>query len=549
MSDGGPEPEGPEPEGAGPRALPKSGLGLSALGLGTAWIGERGNPGGAAGAAATVNQALVQGLSYVDTAPHYGIGMAERRIGPALAGRPRESFAVSTKVGRVISEQAGTETFDFSPAAIRASLAGSLDRLGLAAVDVVYVHDPDFAEEEARAAAFPVLREWRRDGAVTAIGAGMNQAAMLDRFVTDPDLDLDVVLLAGRYTLLDQSGLTLLGHCHERGVGVVLGGGFNSGILADPRPGAAVRLGAPGRGQRAQRPGQPGRAGGEPGVRDDRDPGRVLGSAPVRGAARASGAGARGGLRASGAEGLPGHGVGAPGQRVGPGHLDDLAHGRFGLPVVALADGRGHPGVVGQRVLVVADRLGVDGPDRAHGDADHIVHVQQQVVLGGEEDGPVKGEVGLYEGARFVGGGPESGHGRLDLLQPGRGPCLSGQPGRARLEGDPEVGQRGDVLAADRVGEPPPEHVGVEQVPRLPGPDARARTGAGLDQALAREDLHPFAQGRAAQAELGDQLLLGGDQLARREYSPDDLPAQLVHNLPVPGPVRIRRLLSHDLPW
>src|ERR1700761_1173281 len=237
MSDGGPEPEGPEPEGAGPRALPKSGLGLSALGLGTAWIGERGNPGGAAGAAATVNQALVQGLSYVDTAPHYGIGMAERRIGPALAGRPRESFAVSTKVGRVISEQAGTETFDFSPAAIRASLAGSLDRLGLAAVDVVYVHDPDFAEEEARAAAFPVLREWRRDGAVTAIGAGMNQAAMLDRFVTDPDLDLDVVLLAGRYTLLDQSGLPLLGHCHERGVGVVLGGVFNSGILADPRPG------------------------------------------------------------------------------------------------------------------------------------------------------------------------------------------------------------------------------------------------------------------------------------------------------------------------
>jgi D-threo-aldose 1-dehydrogenase len=238
MSDGGPEPEVAGPEVAGPRALPKSGLGLSALGLGTAWIGERGNPGGADGAVATVDRALAQGLSYVDTAPHYGIGLAERRIGPALAGRPRESFAVSTKVGRVISEQAGSETFDFSAAAIRASLAGSLDRLGLAAVDVVYVHDPDFAEEEARAAAFPVLREWRRDGAVTAIGAGMNQAAMLDRFVTDPDLDLDVVLLAGRYTLLDQSGLTLLGHCLERGVGVVLGGVFNSGILADPRPGA-----------------------------------------------------------------------------------------------------------------------------------------------------------------------------------------------------------------------------------------------------------------------------------------------------------------------
>jgi len=220
------------------RPLPRSGLVLSPLGLGTAALGDRRGPGAGQAAAQTVKEALAAGISYVDTAPHYAIGAAERRAGPVLARHPRDRFVLSTKVGRVIDEQARTERFDFSAAAVTASLEGSLDRLGLARADVVYVHDPDDAEAEARKEAFPALRALRAAGTVTAIGAGMNQAAMLERFVADPALDVDVVLLAGRYTLLDQSGLGLLDRCRERGAGVVIGGAFNSGILAAPRPGA-----------------------------------------------------------------------------------------------------------------------------------------------------------------------------------------------------------------------------------------------------------------------------------------------------------------------
>ncbi|HLI40780.1 MAG TPA: aldo/keto reductase [Streptosporangiaceae bacterium] len=222
-----------------PRPLPRSGLVLSPLGLGTAALGDRSDDGAADDAAKTVDLAIASGVSYLDTAPHYGIGLAERRAGAALARHPRDRFTLSTKVGRVIDERARTETFDFSPAAVLSSLEGSLRRLGLAKADILYVHDPDHAEAAARQGAFPVLRALRAEGTVRAIGVGMNQAAMLERFVTDPALGVDLVLLAGRYTLLDQSGLRLLGRCQERGVGVVLGGVFNSGILADPRPGAS----------------------------------------------------------------------------------------------------------------------------------------------------------------------------------------------------------------------------------------------------------------------------------------------------------------------
>lgn len=222
----------------GPRPLPRSGLVLSPLGLGTAALGDLSGDGAAGDAAATVDLALASGITYADTAPHYGLGAAERRAGAALARHPRDQFTLSTKVGRVVDERAGTETFGFSPAAVRASLEGSLSRLGLAAADIVYVHDPDHAEAAARQGAFPALRALRTEGTIRAIGAGMNQAAMLERFVDDPSLDVDLVLLAGRYTLLDTTGLRLLDRCRERGVGVVLGGVFNSGVLADPRPGA-----------------------------------------------------------------------------------------------------------------------------------------------------------------------------------------------------------------------------------------------------------------------------------------------------------------------
>jgi D-threo-aldose 1-dehydrogenase len=222
-----------------PRKLPRSGLILSAMGLGTASLGDRAGDDAPGNAAKTVELALASGITYVDTAPHYGIGAAERRVGTALGPYPRDAFTLSTKVGRIIDEGARTETFDFSPAAVLSSLESSLGRLGMAAADIVYVHDPDYAEAEARSGAFPALAALRAEGTVRAIGAGMNQAAMLERFVLDERLGVDVVLLAGRYTLLDPSGLRLLDLCRERGVGVVLGGVFNSGILADPRPGAS----------------------------------------------------------------------------------------------------------------------------------------------------------------------------------------------------------------------------------------------------------------------------------------------------------------------
>lgn len=220
------------------RPLPRTGLVLSPLGLGTAALGDRRDADAETDAAETVTSALANGISYIDTAPHYGLGMAERRAAPALSKWPRGQFVLSTKVGRIIDERAGTERFDFSAAAVVASLDGSLRRLGVRRLDIVYAHDPDHAETQVREEALPTLRALRDEGVIRAIGAGMNQAAMLARFVADPRLDIDVVLLAGRYTLLDQSGLDLLNLCWERGVGVVIGGAFNSGILADPRPGA-----------------------------------------------------------------------------------------------------------------------------------------------------------------------------------------------------------------------------------------------------------------------------------------------------------------------
>ena len=120
---------------------------------------------------------------------------------------------------------------------MRRSLEQSLERLGTDHVDVVFVHDPDDHEAEALQGAFPALVELRDEGVVAAIGAGMNQAGMLERLVER--VDLDCVLLAGRYTLLDRSGAQrLLPLCAQRDVGVVLGGVFNSGVLADPHPGA-----------------------------------------------------------------------------------------------------------------------------------------------------------------------------------------------------------------------------------------------------------------------------------------------------------------------
>jgi D-threo-aldose 1-dehydrogenase len=229
--------------------LGRSNVEVSRLALGTAPLGGLFTHVDSDEAERVVTGALEAGIRYFDTAPQYGHGTAEVRLGSALAGVRRDQIVVSTKVGRLIEPGSSSDTgifvdappsvarFDFSPEATRRSLEESLERLRLDRVDIVYIHDPDEHEEQAIAESYPVLHDLRREGVVGAIGVGMNQSRIPARFVRETEID--VVLLAGRFTLLDQSGADdLLPACVERGVSVVAGGVFNSGILADPSPGA-----------------------------------------------------------------------------------------------------------------------------------------------------------------------------------------------------------------------------------------------------------------------------------------------------------------------
>ncbi|MER6346322.1 aldo/keto reductase [Streptomyces sp. NPDC001595] len=223
---------------------------MSALALGTGALGNLYTEVTDEQAHAAVAAAWRQGVRAFDTAPHYGLGLAERRLGAALREHPRSAYTVSTKVGRRLEPADGTgddlahgfavpathrRVWDFTADGILRTLDASLARLGLDHVDTVYLHDPDDHAEQAFREGYPALEKLRSQGVVGAIGAGMNQTAMLTRFVRDTDVD--VVLCAGRYTLLDQSALTdLLPAARERGTAVVIGGPFNSGLLADPRP-------------------------------------------------------------------------------------------------------------------------------------------------------------------------------------------------------------------------------------------------------------------------------------------------------------------------
>ncbi|HEX8858182.1 MAG TPA: aldo/keto reductase [Actinomycetes bacterium] len=233
--------------------LGRGGVAVTTLGFGGAPIGNLFQAVEDATAASAVEAAWQAGVRFFDTAPHYGLGLSERRLGRALAGRPRGELTLSTKVGRVLEPWTGggrdTEGFDvpathrrvwdFSAAGVRRSLAASLERLGMERVDVALLHDPDDHYRAAVEQAYPALHELRAGGAVGAIGAGMNQSRMLAELVRHTDLD--AVLLAGRYSLLDQSALDdLLPLCAARGVAVLAGGVFNSGLLATdtPAPGA-----------------------------------------------------------------------------------------------------------------------------------------------------------------------------------------------------------------------------------------------------------------------------------------------------------------------
>jgi D-threo-aldose 1-dehydrogenase len=203
-----------------------------------------------------VDAAWDSGVRLFDTAPHYGLGLSERRVGAALRGR--SGYVLSTKVGRRLvpgDPAPDTEGFDvvsglrrvwdFSRDGVRRSLEESLVRLGLDRIDLALIHDPDEQVEAALTEAYPALAELRSQGVVKAIGLGMNQWRVPLRFVEETDLD--AVMLAGRYTLLDQSGLPLLDACAARGVQVLAAGVFNSGLLATDEPsGTFDYLPAPG---------------------------------------------------------------------------------------------------------------------------------------------------------------------------------------------------------------------------------------------------------------------------------------------------------------
>jgi D-threo-aldose 1-dehydrogenase len=222
---------------------------VTRLGLGLAPLGGLFQAVGDEQAYATIERAWELGIRYFDTAPLYGHGLSERRSGRVLAGKPRDEFTLSTKVGRRLAPAppgsgdmwaepaAEAPRWDFSFDGTVRSLEESLDRLGLDRVDILHIHDPDAHYDEASSGARPALVRLRAEGRIGAVSAGMNQAEMLADFVRTGDFDC--VLLAGRYTLLDQTGLAeLLPLCLERDVSVLVGGAFNSGILADPADGA-----------------------------------------------------------------------------------------------------------------------------------------------------------------------------------------------------------------------------------------------------------------------------------------------------------------------
>ena len=225
-------------------------IALPRYGLGTAPLGGLFTEVSDGEAAATIEAALDVGITMFDTAPQYGHGLAESRLGAALASHDRTRLAITTKVGRVLVPGVDQSTifrgvpavkpvYDYSIDGIRRSLDASLVRLGVDRVDVALVHDPDDHEVEALATGFATLVRLRDEGLIGAIGCGMNQVAMLHRFVeASADIGLDAILIAGRWTLLDRSANALLDRCAERGVAVIVGGVFNSGLLARPEPGA-----------------------------------------------------------------------------------------------------------------------------------------------------------------------------------------------------------------------------------------------------------------------------------------------------------------------
>jgi len=228
----------------------RTGVEVSRLSLGTAALGGLYTSVSDADCTDTVLAAIDNGINFIDTAPHYGKGTSEVRIGKALAGRDRSTFVISTKIGRLLvpsttdiddffmdADNSVERKFDFSASGVRQSLEGSLERLGLDSVEILFIHDPDENADAAILEAYPELDRMRSEGIIKAIGIGMNQCETPTRVINETDIDM--VLIAGRYSLLDQRAMEeLLPAALERNVDIIAAGVFNSGILANPVKGA-----------------------------------------------------------------------------------------------------------------------------------------------------------------------------------------------------------------------------------------------------------------------------------------------------------------------
>ena len=228
---------------------PGAHLPVDGLGFGAAQLGNLYRETTEAQAREAVIAAWEGGLRYFDTAPHYGLGLSERRLGSVLRELPRDEVIVSTKVGRLLRPGPGTgddlahgfavpddlrRTWDVSEVGVRRSLEESLERMGLDRVDILYLHDPEEGpEDQAIAEALPALAAMREEGLVRAIGVGSKDQRVLTRAVRTGLLDL--VMISGRYSLLEQPAeAELLPACAEHGVGAVAVSVFNSGLLAQP---------------------------------------------------------------------------------------------------------------------------------------------------------------------------------------------------------------------------------------------------------------------------------------------------------------------------
>jgi D-threo-aldose 1-dehydrogenase len=238
--------------------LPRGGLSLTALGMGGAAIGGLFLPTSEADARATVDEAWELGLRFFDTAPYYGHTLSEHRLGAALRERPRDEYVIATKVGRLMQPDATVQpgdngwaaplpfrpVYDYSYDAVMRSHEDSLQRLGTSRIDILFVHDigrmthgdkhEHYWHQLTEGGGFKALDELRRDGRISAIGLGVNEWEVA--YDAMQEMAIDCTLLAGRYTLLEQSSLTpFLDACVRDRTSIVIGGPFNSGVLVGQR--------------------------------------------------------------------------------------------------------------------------------------------------------------------------------------------------------------------------------------------------------------------------------------------------------------------------